>query len=83
MTYRQKVIYTRLNDVLEENESDSKNKSKNINYIQINQKQKLKKKTDSQKNKYINKNLIKSWIDVVQSSKSSNNFKSIYNFLIS
>ena len=45
----------------------------------INQKQKLKKKNDTEKNKYINKNLIKSWIVAVQTSKSSKNLSIIKN----
>ena len=73
MEYRPQIIYTRLNDVFESSNNDIDSKNKNN---QIKQKRNLEnnielinKKQKSQKNKYINKDLIKSWIKVVQSSK--------------
>lgn len=73
MQYRPQIIYTRLNDVFESSNNDIDSKNKNN---QIKQKRNLEnnielinKKQKSQKNKYINKDLIKSWIKVVQSSK--------------
>ena len=74
MNHQPQIIYARLNDVLKERNDilDNQNKDKMINN-KINQKQKLKKKNDTEKNKYINKNLIKSWIGAVQTSKSSKN----------
>ena len=83
MQYRPKTIYTRLNDVFESNKdlpediNYDKNKydrpkliGKEIEKNNKNKKrQKLKNIDDNQKYKYINKDLIKSWINVVQLSK--------------
>ena len=83
MQYRPKTIYTRLNDVFESNKDlpQDINYGKN-NYdrpklngkgVEKNNKnkkrQKLKDIDDIQKYKYVNKDLIKSWINVVQLSK--------------
>ena len=75
MQYRPQIIYTRLNDVFESSNNDidnkcSKNNPKNQKSILESNIKLINKKQKSQKkNKYINKDLIKSWIKVVQSSK--------------
>ena len=75
MQYKPQIIYTRINDVFESNTNTNNIVEKN-NYKKINnekhKKQKLKSQNDLQKNKYVNKDLIKSWIKTVQLSKYIN-----------
>ena len=78
MQYQPQIIYTRLNDVFESNNDNITEKEYSTNnYVKPrligkeikNKKQKLKEKNDLHKNKYVNKDLIKSWIKAVQLSK--------------
>ena len=84
MQYKPKIIYTRINDIFESNNNinnqinfkivgkDTEKKSTLENNLNknINKKTKLKDGNKMKANKYINKDLIKSWINVVQNSKN-------------
>ena len=80
MDYLPNTIYTTLNDVFNDDTSSLKNEDYNYiklknnkkNNKQINKNKKLKEQEDIKKNRYINKELIKSWIQAVQSSKFIN-----------
>lgn len=72
MQYHPQIIYTRLNDVFESNNNFSeKTNNQNLsnnNYPNLFIQHKAKKKEP--KPKYVNKGLIKSWINALQFSKS-------------
>lgn len=80
MDYLPNTIYTTLNDVFNDDTSSLKNEDYNYiklknnkkNNKQINKNKKLKEQEDIKKDRYINKELIKSWIQAVQSSKFIN-----------